>query len=107
MYVCDEIIYLLVFDQGDDIVCFVIIVVLFGFGKTIVVINIGYRMLEEGKDVLYFLFRNVCSLNRVVEYMLEKLVGIYVGENLVKQLISYLSSFLYQIVFILDNVEDF
>lgn len=41
-------------------------------------------MLEEGKDVLYFLFRNVCSLNRVVEYMLEKLVGIYVGENLVK-----------------------
>ena len=106
MNVCDEITHLLASDQGDDTACLVTIVAPPGFGKTTVATNIGYRMLEEGKDVLHFSLRNVCSLNRAAEHMLEKLVGFYAGENPVKQLTSYLSSLPHQTVLILDNAED-
>ena len=106
MDVCDEITHLLTTDQGDDITCLVTIVAPPGFGKTTVATNIGYRMLEERKDVLHFSLRNVCNLNRAAEHMLEKLVGIHAGENPVKQLTSYLSSLPHQTVLILDNAED-
>ena len=106
MDVCDKITDLLATDQGDDTTCLVTIVAPPGFGKTTVATNIGYRMLDEGKDVLHFSLRNVCSLNRAAEHMLEKLVGFYAGENPVKQLTSYLSSLPHQTVLILDNAED-
>ena len=106
MGVCGEITCLLASDQGDDITCLVTIVAPPGFGKTTVATDIGYRMLEEGKDVLYFSLRNVCRLNRAAEDMLRKLVGVHAGENPVKQLTSYLSSLPHQTVLILDNAED-
>ena len=106
MDVCEEITRLLENDQGDDITCLVTIVAPPGFGKTAVATHLGYRMVEEGKDVLYFSLRNVQRLNLAAEHMLEKLVGIHAGENPVKQLTSYLSSLPHQTVLILDNAED-
>lgn len=106
MDVCDEITHLLATDQVDDITSLITIVAPPGFGKTAVATNIGYRMLEEGKDVLYFSLRNVCNLNRAAEDMLKKLAGVQAGGNPVKQLTSYLSLLLHQTVLILDNAED-
>ena len=106
MDVCEEITCLWATDQCDDITCLVTIVAPPGFGKTAVATDIGYRMLKEGKDVLYFSLRNVCRLNCAAEDMLKKLVGVHAGENPVKQLTSYLSSLRHQTVLILDNAED-
>lgn len=105
MDVCDEITHSLA-TESDDITCLVTIVAPPGFGKTAVATNIGYRMLDEGKDVLYFSLRNVQRLNFAAEHMLKTLVGIYAEENLVLQLTSYLTSLQHQTVLILDNAED-
>ena len=105
MDVCEEIVHSLVTD-GDDITCLVTLVAPPGFGKTALATNIGYRMLVEGKDVLYFSLRNVPRLNLAAERMLKKLVGIYAEENPVLQLTSFLSSLQRQTVLILDNAED-
>ena len=105
MDVCEEITQLLA-TEGDNTTCFITIVAPPGFGKTAVATNIGYNMLDEGKDVLYFSLRNVRSLNLAAEHMLKKFVGIYAEENLVSQLTSYLSSLQHQTVLILDNAED-
>ena len=107
MDVCDEITHSLA-TEDDDITCLVSLVAPPGFGKTAVATNIAYRMLDEGKDVLYFSLRNVQKLNFAAEHMLKKLVGINFDavENAVLQLTSYLTSLQCQTVLILDNAED-
>lgn len=107
MDVCEEIAHSLATD-GDDITCLITIVAPPGFGKTAVATNIGYRMLDQGKDVLYISLRKVSSLNLAAEHMLKKLVGINFDavENPVLQLTSYLTSLQHQTVLILDNAED-
>ena len=105
MDVCEEITRSLA-TEGDDITCLVTLVAPPGFGKTAVATNVGYSMLDEGKDVLYFSLRNVRRLNLLAERMLKKLVGVYAGENVVSQLTSYLTSLQRQTVLILDNAED-
>ena len=105
MDVCEEILQSLA-TEGDDTTCLITIVAPPGFGKTSVATNVGYNMLHEGKDVLYFSLRNVRTLNRAAEHMLKNFFGIYAEENPVLQLTSHLSSLQRQTVLILDNAED-
>ena len=108
MDVCEEITQSLA-TEGDDTTCLITIVAPPGFGKTAVATNIGYSMLDEGKDVLYFSLRKVQRLNIAAEQMLYKFFGISAEKNplAVKQLTSYLiSSLPHQTVLILDNAED-
>ena len=92
--------------EDDDMICLVTIVAPPGFGKTAVAKNIGYMMLEQGKDVLYFSLRSVSRLTAAAEHMLKETTGIHAQENPVSQLISYLNSLQRQTVLILDNAED-
>ena len=105
MDVCEEITQSLA-TEGDDTACLITIVAPPGFGKTAVATHVGYSMLDEGRDVLYFSLRNVQRLSLAAEHMLKKLVGVYAEENPVLQLKSYLSSLPRQTVLILDNAED-
>ena len=108
MDVCEEITQSLA-TEGDDTTCLITIVAPPGFGKTAVATNIGYSMLDEGKDVLYFSLRKIQRLNIAAEQMLYKFFGISAEKNplAVKQLTSYLiSSLPHQTVLILDNAED-
>ena len=103
--ICEEITQLLA-TEGDYTTCLITIVAPPGFGKTAVATNVGYSMLREGKDVLYFSLRNVQRLQLAAEHMLMKFFGIYSEENPVLQLTSLLSSLQRQTVLILDNTED-
>jgi len=103
--VCEEITQSLA-TEGDDTTCLITLVAPPGCGKTAVATNVGYSMLHEGKDVLYFSLRNVQRLQLAAECMLKKYFDIYAEENPVLQLASHLSSLQRQTVLILDNAED-
>lgn len=105
MDVCEEIASSLATD-GDDMICLVTIVAPPGFGKTAVATNIGYMMLEQGKDVLYFSLRNVSRLTLAAKQMLKEVTGIHAEEDPISHLTGYLNSLQRQTVLILDNAED-
>ena len=105
MDVCEEITESLT-TEGVDMTCLVTIVAPPGFGKTAVATNIGYTMLEKGKDVFYFSLRNVSSLTLAAENMLKEAAGIQAQANPILELTSFITSFQRPTVLILDNAED-
>ena len=102
--VCEKISNLLTVG-GDENTCLITVVAPPGFGKTAVAINIGYIMLEKGKDVLYVSLRTVTSVTLAAKNMLEA-IGIPVGDTPVSQLKKFLTSLQRDMVLILDNAED-
>ena len=102
--VCEEILSLLT-AEGDGNTCLITLVAPPGFGKTAVAINMGYIMLEKGKDVIYVSLRTVASVTLAAKNMLEA-IGIPVGDTPVSQLKKLLTSLQRDMVLILDNAED-
>lgn len=86
--------------------CLVTLVAPPGFGKTAVATNIGYKMLEQGKDVFYFSLRNVSRLTLAAENMLKEASGIQAQANPILELTSFITSIQRPTVLILDNAED-
>ena len=76
-----------------------------GFGKTAVAIDMGFVMLEKGKDVLYLSLRTVRSVTLAAKNLLE-IIGIPVADDPVLQVKRYLASLGKETVLILDNAED-
>ena len=103
--ICEEITNSLI-TEGDDLTCLVTVVAPPGFGKTAVATNIGYMMLEQGKDVLYFSLRNVSRLTLAAENMLREAAGIQAQANPIFELTSFITSIQRPTVLILDNAED-
>ena len=102
--VCEEISHLLT-AGGDDNTSLITVVAPPGFGKTAVAINMGYIMLEKGKDVLYVSLRTVTSMTLAAKNMLEA-IGILAGDTPILQLKKFLTSLQQDMVLILDNAED-
>lgn len=74
--ICEDIVILLILNKLVEIV------VLFGYGKIMVVIEVVYRMIERGKFIVYVKFCNVICVEDLVGKIIEVLGFVY-GEDVV------------------------
>lgn len=102
--ICENILSLLI-SCGDDATSLISLVAPPGFGKTAVAINMGYTMLEKGKDVLYVSLRSIHSVALAAKNMLG-IIGIPEGDDPIRQVKKYLTSLQCDMLLILDNAED-
>ena len=76
-----------------------------GFGKTALAVMTAHKLLDLGKDVLYVSLKEVLTITRAAEKLLE-IIGLPVGQKPVLRVTQYLASCQKQTVLILDNAED-
>ena len=101
---CEEITTRLTINDDDNRIGLVVAPP--GFGKTEIATAVGYKMKDQGNNILYFSLRNVKLMTTAAKNMLEA-IGIPVGGDPIWQITQYLqSSLLKQTVLILDNAED-